>query len=141
MTNPIALIVRFRVGTDSRTLLEEKLKDLFEVIQHEDTFLNATLHRDIEDPEQLLVYELWDESRESFLANQMPRSIETHSNRRLLISRWNGQDNGSSQLAHGIANGRRSLHNRSSTRTSVLPVGCSRHRSYCIQDTLRSGAS
>lgn len=72
--NQIALIVRFRVNTSSRTLLEEKLKELFEVMRDENTFLNATLHEDIEDPEQLLVYEVWKETRESFLTNQMSKS-------------------------------------------------------------------
>jgi len=73
MTNQIVLIVRFRVKANSRTLLEEKLKEVFDLLRDEDTFLNATLHRDIEDPEQLLVYEVWQETRESFLTNQMPK--------------------------------------------------------------------
>jgi quinol monooxygenase YgiN len=77
MTNQIALIVRFRVNASSRMLLEENLKEVFEAIRHEDTFLNATLHEDIDDPEQLLVYEVWQETRESFLANQMTKSYRS----------------------------------------------------------------
>lgn len=77
MTNQIALIVRFRVNASSRMLLEEKLKEVFDVMRDEDTFLNATLHEDIEDPEQLLVYEVWQETRESFLMNQMSKSYRS----------------------------------------------------------------
>ena len=76
-TNQIVLVVRFRVKAASRALLEEKLKEVFEVIRNEDTFLNATLHEDLEDPEQLLVYEVWRETRESFLANQMSNSYRS----------------------------------------------------------------
>ena len=77
MTSQITLIVRFRVNASSRMLLVEKLKEVFEMMRHEDTFLNATLHEDIEDPEQLLVYEVWEETRESFLANQMTKSYRS----------------------------------------------------------------
>jgi quinol monooxygenase YgiN len=74
MTNQIVWIVRFRVNARSRTLLEGKLKEVFDVMQHEDAFVNATLH---EDPEQLLVYEVWRETRASFLANQMSKSYRS----------------------------------------------------------------
>ncbi len=46
------------------------------MIRHKDKFVNATLHEDIEDPEQLLVYEVWQETRESFLA-QMSKSYRS----------------------------------------------------------------
>jgi quinol monooxygenase YgiN len=77
MTDQVALIVRLRVKPSSKVLLEERLKEVFEVMQYEDTFLIATLHEDIEDPEQLLVYEVWQETRESFLTNQMSKSYRS----------------------------------------------------------------
>ncbi len=77
MENEIVLIVTFRVNAASRKLLSEKLKELFGTIQHEDAFVSATLHEDIEDPERLVVYEVWRETRESFLANHIPKSYRS----------------------------------------------------------------
>jgi quinol monooxygenase YgiN len=74
MLDEIVLVVRFRVSADSRPLLEEKLKEVFAKIKTEDTFVNATILRDVSDPEQLLVYEVWRETPESFVQNQLPRS-------------------------------------------------------------------
>ena len=73
MKNQIVLIVRFWVTARSRPLFVEKLKTLFDQIQHEATFVNASLQEDVDHPEQLLVYEVWQGSRESFLQNQMSR--------------------------------------------------------------------
>ena len=73
MPNQIVLIVRFRVNASSKLPLEEKLKEVFAVMQHEETFVNATVHEDMEDPAQLLVYEVWQETRESFMTKQMSK--------------------------------------------------------------------
>ena len=54
MTNQIVLIVRFRVKAYLREQLKEKLKELFQMIRDEDTFMNATLNEDIEDPEKYI---------------------------------------------------------------------------------------
>ena len=63
MTDEITFLVRFRVNPASRPLLEENLKSLFDVIRREESLVSAVLHQDTEDPEQLLVYEVWRESR------------------------------------------------------------------------------
>jgi quinol monooxygenase YgiN len=73
MTKQIVLIVRFRVAAGSKALLVEKLKEVFEHIRHEDTFVSASLQEDIADPEQLLVYEIWRETPESFMKNQITK--------------------------------------------------------------------
>jgi quinol monooxygenase YgiN len=70
MTEQIVLIVRFRVAANSKALFVEKLKEVFEDIRHEDTFLSASLQEDVADAEQLLVYETWLETPESFMKNQ-----------------------------------------------------------------------
>ncbi len=73
MNNQIVLIVRFWVTARSKPLFVEKLKAVFEQSQHEATFLSATLQEDLDHPEQLLVYEVWQETRESFLNKQMTK--------------------------------------------------------------------
>ena len=84
MANQIVLIVRFYVNAASKRLFLEKLKELFENIRREHTFVNASLQEDIEHPEQLLVYELWQETRESFLKNQMTKSYRSAFERAIL---------------------------------------------------------
>lgn len=84
MADQIVLIVRFYVNAASKPLFQEKLKQLFEHISREHTFVNASLQEDIEHPEQLLVYELWQETRESFLKNQMTKSYRSAFERAIL---------------------------------------------------------
>src|ERR1700678_4483084 len=71
MNNQIVLIVRFWVTARSKPVFVEKLKTVFDQIQHEATFVNASLQEDVDHPEQLLVYEVWQGSREAFLQHQM----------------------------------------------------------------------
>lgn len=73
MNNQIVLIIRFWVTARSKPLFVEKLKTLFDQIQHEAAFVNASLQEDVDHPEQLLVYETWHGTRESFLQNQMSK--------------------------------------------------------------------
>jgi quinol monooxygenase YgiN len=84
VADQIVLIVRFYVNAASKPLFQEKLKEVFEHIRHEHTFVNASLQEDIEHPEQLLVYELWQETRESFLKNQMTKSYRSAFERAIL---------------------------------------------------------
>jgi quinol monooxygenase YgiN len=74
MNEQIVLIVRFRVAGGSKALLVEKLKEVFEQVRNEETFVNASLQEDIADAEQLLVYETWRETPESFMKNQITRA-------------------------------------------------------------------
>lgn len=74
MPEEIVLVVRFRVSAESRPLLEERLKEIFGKIKAEETFVSASILRDIEDPERLMVYEVWRETRDSFLQNQLPKA-------------------------------------------------------------------
>lgn len=58
---------------NARNLLRENLVELFALIKDENTFLSASLYDDLEDVQQLVVYEVWQETRESFLANQLSK--------------------------------------------------------------------
>ncbi len=73
MNEQIILIVRLRVEENARNLLRENLVELFALIKDENTFLSASLYDDLEDVQQLVVYEVWQETRESFLANQLSK--------------------------------------------------------------------
>jgi quinol monooxygenase YgiN len=73
MNDQMVLIVRLGVEKSVRNVVRDNLIELFERIKDESTFVKATLHEDLEDPEQLLVYEVWRESRESFMVNQISK--------------------------------------------------------------------
>ena len=74
MNGQIVLIVKLRVEKNARSVVRDSLIELFGLIRDEDNFVSATLHEDLEDPEQLLVYEAWRETRESFVANQLSKA-------------------------------------------------------------------
>jgi quinol monooxygenase YgiN len=50
-----------------------KLQDVFNHIVQEETFVEASLVQDMRDPESILNYEVWRESPESFMKNQMSK--------------------------------------------------------------------
>ena len=50
-----------------------KLRDIFTHIVKEETFVEASLIQDARDPEIILNYEVWNESPESFMKDQMSK--------------------------------------------------------------------
>jgi quinol monooxygenase YgiN len=50
-----------------------KLKEVFTHIEKEASFVEASLQQDIEDSGSILNYEVWRETPESFMKNQMPK--------------------------------------------------------------------
>jgi quinol monooxygenase YgiN len=73
MSDKITLIVRFKLQEATKAEFVGRLKELFAQIEREATFIEASLQQDIEDQSSLLVYEVWHETPESFMKNQMTR--------------------------------------------------------------------
>ena len=73
MSDKITLIVRFKSQETAKVELVGQLKELFDQIQREETFIEASLQQDLENPASVLVYEVWRETPESFMKNQMTR--------------------------------------------------------------------
>jgi quinol monooxygenase YgiN len=67
------LIVRFKVQEAAKAELINQLKEVFGHIEGEETFVEASLQQDREDPTSLLVYEVWCETPESILKSQLTR--------------------------------------------------------------------
>ncbi len=84
MDNSIVLIVSLRVEPSQRNHLRDTLIQLFDLIRREETFVTATLHDDLEDDRHLLVYEVWRETRESFLASQLSKPYRANYEKQLL---------------------------------------------------------
>jgi quinol monooxygenase YgiN len=73
MSNKITLVVRFRMEESVKAQFFAKLRDIFTHIVKEETFVEASLIQDARDPEIILNYEVWNESPESFMKDQMSK--------------------------------------------------------------------
>jgi quinol monooxygenase YgiN len=73
MPRKFILIVRFKVQEAAKAELINQLKEVFGHIEGEETFIEASLQQDREDPTSLLVYEVWLETPESILKNQLTK--------------------------------------------------------------------
>ncbi len=73
MKDRITLIVRFRIVASAREEFLAKLDAMFTYIAKEETFLEASLVQDFQDPESILNYEVWNESPESFMKEQLSK--------------------------------------------------------------------
>ena len=73
MSDKITLIVRFELQEAVKAEFVSRLKEVFAHIEREETFLEASLQQDLEDRKSLLVYEVWRETPESFMKNQMTK--------------------------------------------------------------------
>lgn len=74
MSDKITLVVRFRMDESAKHEFIAKLRQVFTHIVKEETFVEATLVQDMRDPESILNYEVWHESPESFMQNQMSKA-------------------------------------------------------------------
>ena len=74
MSDKITLVVRFHMDEFVKKEFTAKLRDIFTHIVNEETFVEASLIQDMRDPESIVNYEVWNESPESFMKNQMGKS-------------------------------------------------------------------
>lgn len=74
MSERITLVVRFRISESAKKEFTAKLHDVFTHIVKEETFVEASLVQDMRDPESILNYEVWNESPESFMKEQMNKA-------------------------------------------------------------------
>jgi len=74
VADKITLVVRFRMKESAKQEFTAKLQDVFTHIMKEETFVEASLVQDMRDPESILNYEVWHESPESFMKNQMSKA-------------------------------------------------------------------
>jgi quinol monooxygenase YgiN len=73
MSDKITLIVRFELQEAVKAEIVRRLKEVFAHIEREETFVEASLQQDLEGPTSILVYEVWRETPESFMKDQMTK--------------------------------------------------------------------
>jgi quinol monooxygenase YgiN len=74
MSDKITLVVRFRMEESAKQEFTANMHNIFAHIVTEETFVEASLVQDMRDPQNILIYEVWNESPESFMKNQMGRA-------------------------------------------------------------------
>jgi quinol monooxygenase YgiN len=74
MSDRITLVVRFRISESAMKEFTATLQDVFTHIVKEETFVEASLVQDMRDPESVLNYEVWNETPESFMKDQMSKA-------------------------------------------------------------------
>jgi quinol monooxygenase YgiN len=74
MSNKMTLVVRFLMDEGMKMAFIAKLQTVFTHIVKEETFVEASLVQDMRDPRSILNYEVWNESPESFMKNQMSKA-------------------------------------------------------------------
>jgi quinol monooxygenase YgiN len=69
----ITLNVFVRVKPEYREELLEAGRALFDELAKERTFLEAWIHTAVDQPDLIVVYERWNETKESFVQNVLPK--------------------------------------------------------------------
>jgi quinol monooxygenase YgiN len=74
----LTLSIKFTAKPDNKEAFKQVLIDLFNVINNEENFINATLHQGLENKEEFLVYETWNDTIDHFINVQMksPYAVE-----------------------------------------------------------------
>jgi quinol monooxygenase YgiN len=73
MSNKITLIVRFKLQEAAKAEFVSRLREVFAHIEREEAFVEASLQQALDDPKSILIYEVWRETPESFMKNQMTK--------------------------------------------------------------------
>ena len=61
------LTVKFTAKTENHERFKKELLSLFDIINQEENLVSATVHQNIQKPEEFLVYEIWNDNVEHFL--------------------------------------------------------------------------
>jgi len=74
MADQIVLIVRFIPKLGKYAAFRDHLFELIEKMSQEPDFVNTIVHDDLENSDQLVLYEIWSGSRERWLREQPPKA-------------------------------------------------------------------
>ncbi|MDJ0390218.1 antibiotic biosynthesis monooxygenase family protein [Roseomonas sp. E05] len=73
MADKIVLVVRIRTKSGRKAELVEHLTNLVRTMSRETNFINAVIHDDVEQSDDVVVYETWRGTRESWLKEEYSR--------------------------------------------------------------------
>jgi quinol monooxygenase YgiN len=73
MSSQIVLLVKIAIKPGKKAEFMERLREVEGVMKTEPNFINATFHDNVENVDEIVVYETWRGTRESWLAEEYPR--------------------------------------------------------------------
>ncbi|WP_258171267.1 antibiotic biosynthesis monooxygenase family protein [Paenibacillus sp. R14(2021)] len=70
----VVLNIRFKTKPGKKEEFREQLSSLIQVMSAEEAFVSAILSDDLDQPDDLIIYEIWQGTRDSWLQEEFPRS-------------------------------------------------------------------
>ncbi|MCQ4087818.1 putative quinol monooxygenase [Saccharibacillus sp. JS10] len=69
----IHLYVRFKAKPGKREAFREELSSLVDIMSAEKTFISSVISDDLDQPDDVVIYEVWQGTKESWLAEELPK--------------------------------------------------------------------
>jgi quinol monooxygenase YgiN len=73
MPQKVVLYVRFKTKAGKKDEFRQQLYAVIETMKEEPAFVNAIIHDDPNHPDDIVIYETWQGTRESWLKNEFTR--------------------------------------------------------------------
>ena len=73
MQDKVVLVVRFQTKPGKKEQFLQQLNTLVETMSAESNFVNAILHQNVDEPNEIVIYETWIGTRKSWLRDEFPR--------------------------------------------------------------------
>ena len=73
MASQIVLLVKIALKPGMKPEFLQKLRTVIGAMAREKSFVGSTVHESVENPDEIVVYETWKGTRESWLAEEYPR--------------------------------------------------------------------
>lgn len=71
--NQIILNIRFKVKPGKKEAFRDSLFSMINNFRNEPTFVNAIVSDDLDNPNDLVIYEIWQGTRESWIQEELPK--------------------------------------------------------------------
>jgi quinol monooxygenase YgiN len=73
MSNQIVLLVKISLKPGKKPEFLDRLRSVVSIMGKEPSFISSTIHENVDNPDEVVVYETWKGTRESWLAEEYPR--------------------------------------------------------------------
>ncbi|MFC5452401.1 putative quinol monooxygenase [Paenibacillus aestuarii] len=72
-TNQIILNIRFKIKPGKKESFRDSLFSMINNFRNEPTFVNAIVSDDLDNPNDLVIYEIWQGTRENWIQEELPK--------------------------------------------------------------------
>jgi quinol monooxygenase YgiN len=72
--NQIILNIRFKIKPGKKEEFRDSLFAMINNFRNEPTFVNAIISDDLDSPNDLVIYEIWQGTRDSWIQEELPKS-------------------------------------------------------------------